>query len=51
MLLGCVAVYALLFSTGMFLYGHKGAAAGLLALAIVAAVGIRGLWARVGEGT
>jgi solute:Na+ symporter, SSS family len=50
MLLGCVAVYSFLFSTGLFLYGRTAVAAGLLALAIGAAVGIRGLWASIGKG-
>jgi hypothetical protein len=50
MLLGCVAVYALLFATGLFIYGRTSVAAGLLALAIGAAAGIRGLWARIGKG-
>jgi len=47
MLLGCMAVYSFLFATGLFIYGRPAVAVGLLALAIGAAVGIRGLWVGV----
>ena len=40
MLLGCLAVYAVLFSTGAWLYGDRPASALLAAVAILAAFGI-----------
>jgi solute:Na+ symporter, SSS family len=44
--LGCVAVYAALFATGLFLYGRQAPAAALAALAVVASVVIVRVWSR-----
>jgi SSS family transporter len=44
MTLGCLAVYSTLFATGLALYGRPLAAAGLGAVALAAALGIRALW-------
>jgi len=40
MLLGCIAVYSVLFSTGFWLYGEALAGSILAATAIAASVGI-----------
>lgn len=47
MLLGSVAVYSILFSTGFFLYGKTVPAFGLLALGIVSAVLLSQTWKKL----
>ncbi len=49
MALGCMAVYAALFSTGLYIYGRTAPALGLAAVAIAAALGIRALWPHLSE--
>jgi hypothetical protein len=44
--LGCLAVYAALFATGLAIYGRVSGALALAALAAAAAVAIRSLWTR-----
>jgi Na+/proline symporter len=44
--LGCVAVYAALFATGLAIYGKTAQALGLGAVAVAAAWAIRSLWSR-----
>ena len=46
--LGCVTVYAVLFGTGMALYGNPGGAIGFGLVAAVAAVGLFRALPRVG---
>ena len=44
---GCIAIYAALFSTGCFLYGRWAAAFGLLALTVVSALLLFRCWKKL----
>ena len=44
---GCIAIYAALFSTGCFLYGRWAAAFGLLALTVVGALLLFRCWKKL----
>lgn len=44
--LGCVAVWAALFATGLWIYGRGAAATGLFALALAASWAISAIWKR-----
>ncbi|WP_412069414.1 sodium:solute symporter family protein [Rubrivirga sp. IMCC43871] len=48
--LGCVAVYAALFGTGYLIYGEYGVGIAVLALALVASIGVMRLFPHVGVG-
>jgi hypothetical protein len=47
MLAGTVAIYGVLFATGMLLYGNLGAGIVFLAVAIAASLLVMALWPRV----
>jgi solute:Na+ symporter, SSS family len=47
---GVLAVYSALFATGYWIYGRHGLAAGLTAVAVVAAVGLARIWGSVSGG-
>lgn len=47
MFLGCFMVYGALFSTGYFIYGQTSYGLMALAVAVVSAIGVAGLWRRI----
>ncbi len=49
MLLGCILVYCILFSTGYFLYGQSSTGILLLAIGISAGLGIKFIWKNLFE--